>query len=86
MASSTTVVSKKRKANHMEGDEEVSDSPATPRAERFRIPEVRSCPPAPKRRRRFALRAGFESRRSITFFAPPEDLELFFCLALHNVS
>ncbi|KAK1281615.1 hypothetical protein QJS10_CPB22g01351 [Acorus calamus] len=96
-----TATTKKRKANHTVTTEE-SESTATgdegavfpssssgcstPKAERFRIPELRHCPPAPKRRRRLAIHGGLERRRlPIKFFTPP-DLELFFYAAIHNVS
>ncbi|XVE95989.1 hypothetical protein REPUB_Repub02eG0182900 [Reevesia pubescens] len=56
---------------------------STPKGQRFRIPEILSCPAAPMK-----PRVGPKlSRRSsaITFFAPP-DIELFFFLAFQNVS
>ncbi|KAH1077768.1 hypothetical protein GYH30_053023 [Glycine max] len=56
---------------------------ATPKAKRFRIPEVQTCPPAPKKRR---VVPNCSSKRSpIAFFASP-DIELFFFSALRNVS
>ncbi|TKY62603.1 hypothetical protein E2542_SST12461 [Spatholobus suberectus] len=56
---------------------------ATPKAKRFRIPEVLTCPPAPKKRR---VMPNCSSNRSpIAFFASP-DIELFFFSALRNVS
>lgn len=58
---------------------------STPKAERFRIPKMLSCPPAPKKRR---LTSSFVSdsniRSPITYFAPPE-IELFFFLAFQNI-
>ncbi|XP_022944116.1 cyclin-dependent protein kinase inhibitor SMR13 [Cucurbita moschata] len=49
---------------------------STPKAERFRIPDILTCPPAPKKPR---PSSDCSLRRSpIAFFAPPE-LELFFC-------
>ncbi|KAK1259465.1 hypothetical protein QJS04_geneDACA010269 [Acorus gramineus] len=97
-----TATTKKRKANHSTVTTEESESTATvdegavfpgsssgcstPKAERFRIPELCDCPPAPKRRRRLAIHGGFgRRRRPIKFFTPP-DLELFFHAAIHNVS
>ncbi|CAN7018939.1 unnamed protein product [Brassica rapa subsp. trilocularis] len=54
----------------------------TPISKKSRIPEMLTCPPAPKKQRvaqNFALR-----RRQISFFAPP-DVELFFVFAFgHN--
>ncbi|KAI4348716.1 hypothetical protein L6164_009403 [Bauhinia variegata] len=56
---------------------------ATPKAKRFRIPEVLKCPPAPKKRR---VMPNCSSNRSpIAFFASP-DIELFFFSAFRNVS
>ncbi|GFP98787.1 hypothetical protein PHJA_002022600 [Phtheirospermum japonicum] len=56
---------------------------STPKAERYRIPEIETCPPAPKKRRmstnNFSLR-----RTSISFFSHP-DIELFFNFALCGV-
>lgn len=54
---------------------------STPKAKRFKIPELLSCPPAPKKRR---VASNYSSNRSPkAFFAPP-DLELFFFFALRN--
>ncbi|KAG2317497.1 hypothetical protein Bca4012_068387 [Brassica carinata] len=50
----------------------------TPKAHKYRIPEMLTCPPAPKKQRvpqNCVLR-----RRQIVFFAPP-DIELFFVKA-----
>ncbi|KAK7345064.1 hypothetical protein VNO77_15454 [Canavalia gladiata] len=56
---------------------------STPKGKRFRIPEVTTCPPAPKKRR---VTITVSSKRSpIPFFASP-DIELFFFSALKNVS
>ncbi|OIV92330.1 hypothetical protein TanjilG_10540 [Lupinus angustifolius] len=54
----------------------------TPKAKRFRIPEVLTCPPAPKKRR---VISKYSAKRSRKFFASP-DIELFFFSALRNVS
>ncbi|KAJ0232227.1 Cyclin-dependent protein kinase inhibitor SMR13 [Hirschfeldia incana] len=51
----------------------------TPKSHKYRIPEMLTCPPAPKKQRvpqNCVLR-----RRQIIFFAPPE-IELFFVKAL----
>ncbi|XP_047978867.1 cyclin-dependent protein kinase inhibitor SMR9 [Salvia hispanica] len=63
---------------------EILDSgSSTPKGERFRIPEMTSCPPAPKKRR---IRAAVSCslRRKPTFFASP-DIDLFFYFALRGV-
>ncbi|CAA0815286.1 Unknown protein [Striga hermonthica] len=55
---------------------------STPKAERFRIPEIKTCPPAPKKRR---ISANCSSRRtSIAFFSHP-DIELFFNFPLRGI-
>ena len=65
------------------GNKVCSSGCATPKAKRFRIPEVQTCPPAPKKRR---VVPNCSSKRSpIAFFASP-DIELFFFSALRNVS
>ncbi|KAH0926773.1 hypothetical protein HID58_019029 [Brassica napus] len=53
----------------------------TPKSLKSRIPEILTCPPAPKKQRvpqNCTLR-----RRQIVFFAPPE-IELFFVKANHQ--
>ncbi|CAN7106226.1 cyclin-dependent protein kinase inhibitor SMR13 [Brassica rapa] len=53
----------------------------TPKSQKSRIPEILTCPPAPKKKRvpqNCTLR-----RRQIVFFAPPE-IELFFVKANHQ--
>ncbi|KAM7523414.1 hypothetical protein LguiA_013316 [Lonicera macranthoides] len=49
---------------------------STPKAKKFRIPEILTCPPAPKKRRPSTSNCSLR-RNPISFFAPP-DLELFF--------
>ncbi|KAL1547444.1 cyclin-dependent protein kinase inhibitor SMR9 [Salvia divinorum] len=70
-----------------EGEEEILDSGSsicsTPKGERFRIPEITSCPPAPKKRRICAA-VSCSLRRKPAFFAPP-DIDLFFYFALRGV-
>ncbi|PKA58241.1 hypothetical protein AXF42_Ash012964 [Apostasia shenzhenica] len=57
---------------------------STPKARRFRISDELPCPPAPKKRRLAAV--PFSSGRpSVPFFTHP-DMELFFLLALHDLS
>ncbi|KAF5748746.1 hypothetical protein HS088_TW04G00704 [Tripterygium wilfordii] len=62
----------------------VDDVCSTPKAERFRIPEIDTCPPAPKKQRVMTNCSSLQ-RTPIAFFAPP-DIELFFFFALGNVS
>ncbi|XP_010466300.1 PREDICTED: uncharacterized protein LOC104746505 [Camelina sativa] len=47
----------------------------TPKAQKCRIPEMLTCPPAPKKQR--VTQNSVLRRRQIVFFAPPE-IELFF--------
>ncbi|XP_022154348.1 cyclin-dependent protein kinase inhibitor SMR9-like [Momordica charantia] len=49
----------------------------TPKAERFRIPEIKICPPAPKKQRIFSNCSNLQRPSPIAFFASP-DIELFF--------
>ncbi|KAF8044001.1 hypothetical protein BT93_A2090 [Corymbia citriodora subsp. variegata] len=58
----------------------------TPKAEKFRIPEILSCPPAPLKKRRVSLALNGSLRKSpITFFTHP-DIDAFFLVAFHSVS
>jgi len=70
----------------MQGSEviDVSLSPcSTPKGQKFRIPEISTCPPAPKKPR---VLSNCSLRRSpLSFFVPP-DLEHFFLVALRDVS
>ncbi|KAL4297220.1 hypothetical protein GQ457_12G026070 [Hibiscus cannabinus] len=78
-SNSSTITSDK-----MEGLDDISTSPcSTPKAPRFRIPEVDTCPPAPKKQR--VLSNCSLQRTPIAFFAPP-DLELFFFFAHRDIS
>ncbi|XWS66374.1 hypothetical protein CRYUN_Cryun05aG0193900 [Craigia yunnanensis] len=72
------------KEDHSNGVEVLQAGCSTPKGQRFRMPEILSCPPAPMKLR---VAPKFLSRRSsaITFFSPP-DIELFFFLAFQNVS
>lgn len=66
-------------------DDDVSTSGcSTPKAQRFRIPEIVTCPPAPKKQRVLVSDCSFQ-RSPIAFYAPP-DLELFFYFALRGIS
>ncbi|OAY40471.1 hypothetical protein MANES_09G025100v8 [Manihot esculenta] len=60
-----------------------SSSCSTPKAQKFRISERLSCPPAPMKRRVAPKCSSKES--SINFFAPP-DIELFFFFAFSNIT
>ncbi|KAK3032974.1 hypothetical protein RJ639_035802 [Escallonia herrerae] len=63
-------------------DAEFNGGCSTPKAQKYRIPEIVTCPPAPKKRR---VASSCSLRRSpIAFFAPP-DLELFFVFALGDI-
>ncbi|KDP22097.1 hypothetical protein JCGZ_25928 [Jatropha curcas] len=67
-----------------EGSVDISTSScSTPKAQKFRIPEIVTCPPAPKKQR--VISNCSLQRRPIAFFAPP-DLELFFFFALRDIS
>ncbi|OWM69182.1 hypothetical protein CDL15_Pgr025369 [Punica granatum] len=57
---------------------------STPKARKYRIPKIKTCPPAPKKQRVDVPDQSL-TRRQITFFAPP-DLEVFFMFALGNMS
>ncbi|GAA0164956.1 hypothetical protein Leryth_022054 [Lithospermum erythrorhizon] len=56
----------------------------TPKSEKSRIPEITTCPPAPKKRR--IIRSGCSSlkRTPISFYATPE-LDLFFLFGLPKI-
>ncbi|GAV56928.1 hypothetical protein CFOL_v3_00467 [Cephalotus follicularis] len=56
---------------------------STPKAQRFRIPEIETCPPAPKKQR--VVPNCSLQRTPIAFYAAP-DLELFFFFALRDIS
>ncbi|KAL7126894.1 hypothetical protein ABFS83_14G217000 [Erythranthe nasuta] len=55
---------------------------STPKAERYRIPKIETCPPAPKKRR--IVTNCSLNKTSIAFFASP-DIDLFFNFALCGV-
>ncbi|ESW34234.1 hypothetical protein PHAVU_001G135700 [Phaseolus vulgaris] len=61
--------------------DDCSSGCATPKAKRFRIPEVLTCPPAPKKRRTLAIPNCSSNRSAVALFASP-DIELFFFSAL----
>ncbi|EEF48903.1 cyclin-dependent protein kinase inhibitor SMR13 [Ricinus communis] len=85
-SSSSTTTSLKIDGFDFEGvDDHISTtSPcSTPKAQKFRIPEIVTCPPAPKKQRMISNCS--LQRRPIAFFAPP-DIELFFFYARHDIS
>lgn len=92
--SSTTTTTTTKNLLLLDHDDDTSSSSSTgsgcstPKAQRFRIPEIVTCPPAPKKQRVvsncFSLQRN-PSSRPIAFFAPP-DLELFFFFALRDIS
>ncbi|CAH1428938.1 unnamed protein product [Lactuca virosa] len=63
-------------------DELSSIGCTTPKAQKYQIPEISTCPPAPKKRR---LVSSCTLRRTpISFFDPP-DIELFFASHLASI-
>ncbi|GLT96057.1 hypothetical protein SLE2022_137060 [Rubroshorea leprosula] len=70
----------KRKENTAGEDSSVASGCSTPKGQKFRLPEMLSCPPAP-------MKPKFCSKRKkssqIAFYAPPE-IELFFYSAFRN--
>nr|XP_004500201.1 cyclin-dependent protein kinase inhibitor SMR9 [Cicer arietinum] len=56
---------------------------STPKGQRFRIPEISTCPPAPKKQR--VLSNCSLKRSPLSFFVPP-DLDHFFLVKLPDVS
>lgn len=54
----------------------------TPKAQKYQIPEILTCPPAPKKRR--LVTSNCTLRRPISFFDPP-DIELFFASHLTSI-
>ncbi|MED6114314.1 hypothetical protein PIB30_079096 [Stylosanthes scabra] len=61
----------------------------TPKGKRFRIPEILTCPPPPKKMKSvIPNKFSSSSKSSIALFAAtasPEEIELFFFTALKNV-
>ncbi|ESW17611.1 hypothetical protein PHAVU_007G253900 [Phaseolus vulgaris] len=64
-------------------DDNEEDTCCTPKGKRFRIPEVSTCPPAPKKRR-VAITCSTK-KSPIAFFASP-DMELFFFSGIKSVA
>ncbi|KAJ7964096.1 Cyclin-dependent protein kinase inhibitor SMR13 [Quillaja saponaria] len=84
LTSSSNNNSKKDVMGFDQGTIEVSSTSdcSTPKAQRFRIPEILTCPPAPKKQR--VLSNCSLHRSPIAFFAPP-DIELFFFFELRDI-
>ncbi|KAI4368620.1 hypothetical protein MLD38_017160 [Melastoma candidum] len=80
-ASDTVVVSVSPDEVSCVKEEEDGGVCSTPKGERYKIPAMGTCPPAPKKRRR----PGFWSRGRRSFFASPE-IEAFFLHALGGIS
>ncbi|KAI3823237.1 hypothetical protein L1987_04670 [Smallanthus sonchifolius] len=77
-----TTLKKKKLQETNKVDEISSIGCTTPKAQKYRIPVVLTCPPAPKKRR---LVSSCTLRRTpISFFDPP-DIELFFASHLASV-
>ncbi|OIV95564.1 hypothetical protein TanjilG_04901 [Lupinus angustifolius] len=57
---------------------------STPKGQKFRIPEISTCPPAPKKPRVHSSNCSLR-RTPVSFFSPP-DLEHFFVATLRDVS
>jgi len=57
----------------------------TPKAQKYKIPKILTCPPAPKKRRPSVSSCTLSRRtQQISFFDPP-DLELFFASHLASI-
>uniref|UniRef100_A0A803KM68 SWIM-type domain-containing protein n=1 Tax=Chenopodium quinoa TaxID=63459 RepID=A0A803KM68_CHEQI len=66
------------KSNNNSSSNGGGDLCTTPKSEKYKIPEITTCPPAPKKPRNSTCL--FQKRRPITFFAHP-DLDKFFMFA-----
>ncbi|KAI4383692.1 hypothetical protein MLD38_009498 [Melastoma candidum] len=73
---------KEETASKKDEEEQTGDGCSTPKAERYKIPVVGTCPPAPKKRR---PRCRSRGRRQRPYFASP-DIEVFFLHALGGIS
>ncbi|KAL2940794.1 Cyclin-dependent protein kinase inhibitor SMR9 [Bienertia sinuspersici] len=58
-----------------------NDVCSTPKSEKYKIPEIMTCPPAPKKPK--TNNCLFQKRRSISFFAHP-DIDKFFVFAMRD--
>ncbi|XP_019417630.1 PREDICTED: cyclin-dependent protein kinase inhibitor SMR2-like [Lupinus angustifolius] len=66
-------------------DSEVAEV-STPKGQKFRIPEVSTCPPAPKKKPRLLSSNYCSLRRSPLQLFASLELEIFFSIALPEVS
>lgn len=71
------------KGTNFDGVDISNNGCSTPKAKRHQIPEILTCPPAPKKRRVLSNSCLLQ-RSPIAFFAPP-DLEVFFFFARRNI-
>ncbi|KAE9594129.1 putative protein-tyrosine phosphatase [Lupinus albus] len=87
LPSSCSSISSQDSSKHNEICEVIDVSSSvcsTPKGHKFRIPEISTCPPAPKKPR--VNSSNFSLRRTpISFFSPP-DLDHFFIATLRDVS
>ncbi|KAL6966503.1 hypothetical protein U1Q18_012370 [Sarracenia purpurea var. burkii] len=74
--------SSKTNSVDFDGVDVASGGCSTPKGERFHIPPILTCPPAPKKRR--VLSDCSPRRTPIGFFAPP-DLDLVLLFALRKI-
>ncbi|KAI3716531.1 hypothetical protein L1987_67470 [Smallanthus sonchifolius] len=83
-SSRTTLKKKKLQETINDMDDQITSTIGctTPKAQKYRIPEVLTCPPAPKKRR--IVSTCTLRRTPISFFDPP-DIELFFASHLASV-
>lgn len=80
----TSSATKEIKGEDLNEEDICSSVCSTPKGKRFRIPEVLTCPPAPKKRR---VMPNYSSKKSpIAFFASPDIEFFFFSSSLRNVS
>ncbi|QCE05257.1 hypothetical protein DEO72_LG9g260 [Vigna unguiculata] len=82
-SSSSSFSSGTKEVKGEDDDQNEEDICSTPKGKRFRIPEVSTCPPAPKKRR--VLPITCSSKKSIAFFSSP-DMEIFFFSPVKTVT
>lgn len=81
---------RRRKKKRKNEEEELDSDCSTPKAERYQIPEMKTCPPAPKKSRRMLFPppspANYKrTPHQIPFFLSP-DIDLFFYFALRGTA